>query len=62
MWAYLVQGLSRRLSRLGVKGNVGSDIPLVATFSFWRTTGIWLILVGVQMGEVTWRSEKFFFG
>ncbi len=30
---------------MALKGIVGSDIPLVATFSFWETSWIWVHLV-----------------
>ena len=31
---------------MGVKGNVGSDIALVANFSVWKTSGIWVMYAG----------------
>ena len=46
---------------LGVKGNVGSDTPLVANFSVWKTSGSWVMLDGVRLGEDRGRSKMFFF-
>ena len=42
---------------LGVKGNVGSDIALVANFSVWKTSGIWVMYAGVRLREPTVRPE-----
>ena len=47
---------------LGVKGIVGSDIPLVATYSIWDTSGIWLVFFGGTDWERSQKVQNVFFG
>ena len=46
---------------LGVKGSVGPDTPLVANFSVWKTSGSWVMLDGVRLGEGPREVKNVFF-